>query len=250
MTVPERELAEGRVLGGRLAAVAARVRRPPPGLGSAPEQTRVAVVCHPAVRSTRVLAAAIARGARAEGAEVRLRRVTELVPLDSHADMSRRRVPRCVADGIPIATLQDLEWADAIAFGAPARVGVVAPELTYFLETAEPLRAAGKLARKAATAFTVTSHVHTGSESALLSLYNAMHHWGAVIVAPGYTDPVIAAAGGNPYGSSHVITSGCEPTPMTLAAACHQGRRLTVIGRRLRNPAEHSEGSDACIAAR
>jgi NAD(P)H dehydrogenase (quinone) len=164
-----------------------------------------------------------------------VRRVTELVPLDNEADVRRRGLPRSVASSGPVATLADLEWADAIAFGAPARVGVIAPQLTYFIEAAEPLRAVGKLAGKAATAFTVTAHDHTGSESALLSLYNAMHHWGAVIVAPGYTDPVIAAAGGNPYGSSHVITSGCEPAQITLDAACYQGRRLTVMARRLRS---------------
>lgn len=233
-TVPEHELAAGRVLGGRLANVSACVRSPEPSPGPASGLTRVAVVYYPAARGTRSLAEAIAHGARAEGAEVRLRRVTDLVPAESKPDSCQRSLPRCVADGSPVATLADLEWADAIAFGAPARIGVVAPQLAYFIEAAEPLRAAGKLAGKTATAFTVTSHDHTGSESALLSLYNAMHHWGAVIVAPGYTDPVIAAAGGNPYGSSHVMTSGREPTQRTLAAACYQGRRLAVIAARLR----------------
>jgi NAD(P)H dehydrogenase (quinone) len=27
-----------------------------------------------------------------------------------------------------------------------------------------------------------------------------MPHWGAIIAAPGYTDPVFFASGGNPYG--------------------------------------------------
>ncbi|MEK8146414.1 hypothetical protein NKH18_49505 [Streptomyces sp. M10(2022)] len=76
------------------------------------------------------------------------------------------------------ATPADVEWADAVAFGARALIGTVSPLLLQFLEECEPLRESGKLDGKAATGFVTTLHPHSGSESALLTLYNAMHHWG------------------------------------------------------------------------
>jgi NAD(P)H dehydrogenase (quinone) len=44
---------------------------------------------------------------------------------------------------------------------------------------------------------------HGGQETTLLALYNTVHHFGGVVVAPGYTDPV-KFADGNPHGTSFV----------------------------------------------
>jgi multimeric flavodoxin WrbA len=71
---------------------------------------------------------------------------------------------------------------------------------------------AGKLADKAATSFTSAINRHGGQESTLLALNNTFYHWGAVIVAPGYTDPLLYVAGGNPYGTSFVAgMQGAQP---------------------------------------
>jgi NAD(P)H dehydrogenase (quinone) len=40
------------------------------------------------------------------------------------------------------------------------------------------------------------------AEATILSLSNVFYHWGALIVPPGYADPVVYAAGGNPYSRS------------------------------------------------
>jgi NAD(P)H dehydrogenase (quinone) len=48
-------------------------------------------------------------------------------------------------------------------------------------------------------------------------------HWGAIIVAPGYTDASLYAAGGNPYGFS--MNAG-ELGDAGKAAIAHQARRL------------------------
>lgn len=55
-----------------------------------------------------------------------------------------------------------------------------------------------------------------------------MHHWGAIVVAPGYTHEAFSAAGGNPYGTSHPSAGG-PPGDDVLEAARHQGRRLARI---------------------
>jgi NAD(P)H dehydrogenase (quinone) len=67
-----------------------------------------------------------------------------------------------------------------------------------------------------------------------LSLSNVFYHWGALIVPPGFTDPVVSAAGGNPYGTSYVTgPTGDGPDTAALEAARYQGRRLAQITIRL-----------------
>jgi NAD(P)H dehydrogenase (quinone) len=56
-------------------------------------------------------------------------------------------------------------------------------------------------------------------------MYNVFMHWGSIIVPPGYTDPVLFEAGGNPYGVSST-DSGDGPSEQELAAARYQGRRI------------------------
>src|SRR5665213_2725816 len=84
----------------------------------------------------------------------------------------------------------------------------------------------GLLADKAATAFVGASYAHGGQETTLLTIYNMMYHWGAIIVPPGYTDSSIAKAGGNPYGTSYTDPRGNELPSEVLAAARYQGARL------------------------
>jgi hypothetical protein len=45
---------------------------------------------------------------------------------------------------------------------------------------------------------------------------------------PGYTDPSLKRAGGNPYGTSHASADG-PPGSDVLEAARYQGRRLAAI---------------------
>jgi NAD(P)H dehydrogenase (quinone) len=55
-------------------------------------------------------------------------------------------------------------------------------------------------------------------------------HWGAVLVPPGYTDPVIYASGGNPYGTSAVAG---QVTDAVKASIRHQTRRLVGVAAKL-----------------
>jgi NAD(P)H dehydrogenase (quinone) len=63
---------------------------------------------------------------------------------------------------------------------------------------------------------------------------HALCHRGALIVPPGFTDPVVSAAGGNPYGTSYATgPSGDGPDAAALEAARCQGRRLAQVTARL-----------------
>jgi NAD(P)H dehydrogenase (quinone) len=179
------------------------------------------------------LAVALAEGAAQAGAEVRLRKVAELAPAAAIDSNPAWRAHLEATADVQEATHDDLRWADAYAFGTPARFGNVSAQLKQFLDTTAPLWAAGDLSNKPATAFTSAINRHGGNESTLLALYNSMHHWGAILVPPGYTHEAFSAAGGNPYGVAHASGDGA-PGEAALLAAREQGQRLTRIADLLR----------------
>lgn len=195
---------------------------------------KVAVIYYSATGSVHALAQAVAEGASSAGAEVRLLRVAELAP-DSAVDQNPRwRRHADAAAAVGQASLEDLVWADAYAFGTPTRFGAPAAQLKHFIDQTAGLWQEGRLADKPVTAFTSAFNRHGGSEATILSLSNVFYHWGALIVPPGYTDPAVYAAGGNPYGTSFVTgPNGAGPDDSALAAARHQGRRLAQVTMRL-----------------
>jgi len=133
----------------------------------------------------------------------------------------------------PRASLDDLDWADAVVFGTPTRFGNVSAQLKAFLDSAGGLWFGGKLANKVYAGFTSAQNVHGGQESTLLALYNTVYHFGGVIVTPGYTDPLVYASGGNPYGPS-VTANGAGPTEHDLAHAGYLGKRVAEMAKKLR----------------
>ena len=189
---------------------------------------RVAVVYYSSTGHVHQLAQAVAEGAEPGGADVRLRRVPELAPeevIRSQDAWHEHYVS--TKDVVEEATLEDLAWADGYAFGTPTRFGTPAAQLKQFIDTTGPLWAKGELANKPATAFTSAMNQHGGQESTILSLNNVFYHWGALVVSPGYTDPLLYASGGNPYGTSYVAGQSIgDVSAEVLEAARYQGRRL------------------------
>ena len=192
------------------------------------EAARVAVIYYSATGNVHGLARAVAEGAEGAGAEVRLRHVEELASelmISQNQYWGRHRSQ--VADA-PVASLDDLDWADGVAFGSPTRFGNVAAQLKQFIDQAGALWQRGALVDKVATAFTSSQNPHGGQESTILALNNTFYHWGMVIVPLGYTVHEVFAAGGNPYGAS--FTSGGHsvsgPDETALAVARYQGQRL------------------------
>lgn len=198
---------------------------------------KISVIYYSSTGGVHLLAHAVAQGATAAGAEVRLRRVAELAP-DTAIDANPRWREHLdtTASEVPEATLEDLEWADAYAFGTPTRFGNLSAQLKQFLDSTGGLWQRGVLADRPVTAFTAAHNAHGGSETTLASLNNVFIHWGSIIVAPGYTDPLLYAAGGNPYGTSFVSGQIDFPPEATLEAARYQGRRLVEITHRLVSP--------------
>jgi NAD(P)H dehydrogenase (quinone) len=188
---------------------------------------RVAVIYYSATGNVHRLAHAVADGALKEGADVRVRHVEEMaselvISQNQHWGRHRSEV-----EDEPVATLDDLEWADGVAFGTPTRFGNVAAQLKQFMDQAGRLWQEGKLADRVGTAFTSSMTTHGGQESTILALNNTLYHWGMLILPLGYTASEVFNAGGNPYGTSY--TSGKEvsgPDARAQAVARYQGQRL------------------------
>ncbi|MFE6039525.1 NAD(P)H:quinone oxidoreductase [Streptomyces sp. NPDC056452] len=199
-----------------------------------PTSVNVAVVYYSSTGTVAAIAQAIAKDAENAGAQVRLRRAAELAPqaaIDSNPAWAANA--EATAD-IPEVAPDDMIWADAVILGTPTRYGNVTAQLKQFLDTLGGLWQAGKLADKVYSGFTSTSTAHGGQESTLLALYNTVHHFGGILVTPGYTDPS-KFVDGNPYGTSHVAGQGDIPVgEQTLTAARVQAERVVKFTRALK----------------
>jgi NAD(P)H dehydrogenase (quinone) len=133
------------------------------------------------------------------------------------------------AKDIPEVTLNDLEWADAIIFSVPTRFGNMPSQMKQFLDTTGGLWFHGKLVNKVVSAMTSAQNAHGGQEATILSLYTTMYHWGAIVAAPGYTDPVTFASGGNPCGTSVTVNQEGKMIEDVQAAVKHQAKRTVTI---------------------
>jgi NAD(P)H dehydrogenase (quinone) len=192
---------------------------------------KVAVIYYSATGTLHTLVGEYATGAEKEGAEVRVRRVAELAPPEAISSNDAWKRHYEATQDVPVATADDVRWADAVVFGSPTRFGNVAAQLKQFIDGLGPLWAAGELADKVYSGLTATSTLHGGHESTLLALYNSIYHFGGILVAPGFTDPAVA---GNPYGPSHANPQGTvPPDESALAAARYAGRRVAKVTREL-----------------
>lgn len=192
------------------------------------EKARIAVFYYSAMGHAYQVAQAFETGAKAEGAEVRLRRVRELAAPEVIATNPAWKAHLEATRNIPEATLEDLEWANGYVFGSPTRYGVMAAQLKQFLDGSGPLWGQGKLSHKPVTAFAGAMNPHGGQVNTINSIYAVMSHWGTVIIPTGYTDSSIYAAGGSPYGVIYTAPAR-EATPVeepVLAAARYMGARL------------------------
>jgi NAD(P)H dehydrogenase (quinone) len=177
------------------------------------------------------LANALADGARASGADVRMRRARELVSAETMAlapgwvEAAQR-----MNEAYPAPSVDDARWADGFAFGAPTRFGSAASELRAYLETLGAVWLSGDLWNKPAGVFTSSSAPHGGLEATALGLYPTLAHLGMLIVPTGYGHEAMFRAA-TPYGAG-AVTHGREMRPPTeddLAVARFQGERLAGV---------------------
>ncbi len=195
---------------------------------------KVLIVFYSRNSSTEMLAKAVAEGALDAGAEVRMRRVREVVGPEV-----MRQAPGWLENATEMnakyeaPTEADAEWADAIVFGTPTRFGSISAELKAYIDGLGGLWFAGKLNGKVGSVFGSTSSRHGGNEATLLATYAPMAHLGLIIVPLGYADAAMFKAG-TPYGATHVSQrDAVKPDDDHLAVARFQGLRVTTVARAL-----------------
>lgn len=156
---------------------------------------KVLVVYHSRTGNTAKMAEAVAAGAKSSGAEVSIKRVSDV-------------------------SLDDLKKADGIIIGSPTYYGQMAAEIKQLFDSSSDVR--GQLENKVGAAFTSSASTEGGNQTTLISIIQAMliH---AMIVAG---DPM--ESGGH-YGA---IAVG-EPGKNALEACRQLGLRVAKLAKKL-----------------
>ncbi len=175
------------------------------------------------------MANAAAEAAKSAGAEVKVLKVPELAPEEAIASNAGWKAHYEATKDVPTATPNDIEWADALLFSVPTRFGNVPSQMKQFIDTLGGLWAQGKTVNKVVSAMSSAQNPHGGQEATILALYTTMYHWGAIVVAPGYTDQVLFGAGGNPYGTSVTAVESGDIDDAAKAAIAHQAKRVIQV---------------------
>lgn len=165
------------------------------------------------------------------GAEVRLRKVKELLDTSDPNPAWKKYLED--SKDIEEATSEDLDWADAVLISSPTRFGGIASQMKFFLDQQGGMWAQGKLANKAVSAMSSAQNNNGGQEQTIRAIYTDAMHWGAIIVPTGYTDSSIFKAGGNPYGTSGTATNDGFANDLE-AAVKHQAVRLVEVATKLK----------------
>ena len=190
---------------------------------------KLAIVYYSSTGTNYQMAQWAAEGAKELGAEVKIFKVQELAPQTVIDGNPAWKAHLEATKDIPVITPDDIAEADAIIFSTPTRFGNMAAQMKQFLDTTGGIWFHGKTVNKVVSAMTSAQNAHGGQEATILSLYTSMYHWGAIVVAPGYTDQSIFAAGGNPYGTSVSVDQDGKMKEDVEAAVKHQAKRVVTV---------------------
>jgi len=192
--------------------------------------TKVLVLYYSAGGHTATLAKAVAEGATATGAEVKLKRVP---------DLDEGTVPKRRSPDIEVAVPEELVDYDAIIIGSPTRFGRLCAQVANFLDQTVQTWKEGKLIGKVGGAFTSTASQHGGSESTIFSILTSMMHHGIITVGLPYSFKGLLEmdepAGGSPYGATTMTGSDGSrwPSEVELAGARYQGAHIADVAHAL-----------------
>lgn len=168
---------------------------------------------------TERLAILLAEGAIQGGANIRLRRSRDVMPESLIAGDPQWRANRDrMHEEFAAPRIQDVEWADVVAFGTPAAPAATGPELATTLAEIGLQISSEVLRGKGATAFTSSYGYTQGAELAVNDLASRLLQLGLVTL---------------PRPRSRVETDQQSTTHEYETARVH-GRLLASLGRELR----------------
>ena len=194
--------------------------------------TKVLVLYYSSYGHLEKMADAVADGARAAGAEVDIRRVTETAPPEV---VQAAHFKTDTAHPV-IESVDALTGYDAIIVGAPTRYGRMPSQMAAFWDTTGPLWATGALVGKVGGAFASTASQHGGQETTLFSTITNLLHLGLLIVGLPYSFQgqltLDEVSGGSPYGATTIAAGdgSRQPSSNELEGARHHVRRHAGAG--------------------
>lgn len=195
------------------------------------DKVKLAIIYYSSTGTNYQMARWAEEAAKEEGAEVRVLKVGELAPESAINSNPAWKAHVNDTKDVPVASHEDLEWADAIIFSSPTRFGNVSAQMKNFIDRQGGLWAKGKLVNKVVSAMSSAQNSHGGQEATIHAIYKSMCHWGAIIVPPGYTDESIFKSGGNPYGTSVTVNQDGKMIEDVKEAVKHQARRTVAVAK-------------------
>ena len=167
--------------------------------------TNFAIIFYSMTGTNYKLAKWSAEAAKEAGANVKILKVAENAPKEVVDSKPEWKSTAEATKDIPIATPDDMVWADAIIFSMPTRFGSAPSQVRQFIDQLGGVWFEGKLVNKSVSVMSTAQNVHGGQVPTILGMYTSFYHWGAVVSAPGFIDPVVYSAGGCPYGVAVTI---------------------------------------------
>lgn len=191
---------------------------------------KVLVLYYSAYGHMEQMAIAAATGAREAGAQVDIKRVAELVPLEVAKSSGFK-----LDQEAEIAQPADLVNYDAIIVGVSSRFGIMSSQLKNFFDQTGGLWAQGALVNKVGSVMASSATQHGGQELALISTQWQLQHHGMIIVPLSYAyqgqlgNDVVR--GGAPYGMTTTADGdgSRQPSEQELDGARFQGKRVAEI---------------------
>lgn len=136
------------------------------------------------------------------GAQVRVRGVKQIVLAESQ---------KAMAAAHPIATAEDLDWADGYVFTSPAHTGLLSAAMKAFVDENHDDAVAGKYLNKTFTAMSTTGFAHGGQERVVDDLNAIAGAWGCLVVTPSTGNTRLNQLVGDPWGLSFQVEEGALP---------------------------------------
>ncbi|GAA5983334.1 hypothetical protein JCM10908_000245 [Rhodotorula pacifica] len=191
---------------------------------------KIAVIYYSTYGHVRTLAETIAEEVKAQGAEVTLLQIPEIL-----SDEVRAKLHAAPRAEVPNVTSELLKEFDGYLFGFPTRYGRATAAVSAFFDATGGLWATGALVGKFAGVFTSTASQHGGQETTALTTIPFFVHHGINFVPNPYTAPELTdnseVVGGGPYGAG-AIAGGDGSRQVTVketSIAKHQAKHFTKI---------------------
>lgn len=199
---------------------------------------RIMVLYYSMYGNTFMMAKEVCKGIEEQGGIPILRTVPELLPKEVIDKNDKIKKAKEMQKEVKIIKIEEMYNIDGIIVGSPTRFGNMCAQMRNFLDQTGILWAEGVLINKPVGFFTCTSTMHGGQETTLISMMLTFLHHGSIIVGIPYTNKelITTERGGSPYGASAVVgpNSDIFPSDIELKVAKELGKRVTVIGKKLK----------------